>query len=320
MPEINEIGKRMHSGEKKKKDRKYSLLILLICILLAFNVFLLFQFIQKKGQKEFVEQELVSTLELKEELEKEIEDYEAKMEEYEAYIDEKDSIILAGKKEIEEKVDEIRSLIRQGNISRKKFKEAQDELDRLRYYIQKYQKQIDALTRENRKLTQQNTELVQDIRGRKKEIDHLKDENVSLSNRLNLGAKLNTRTLEVNGIQERNAGKINYTFRGRKMEGVHISFSLEENIIAKRGEKKIFIKILSPRGETLYIENSGSGKFEYLGDESLYTVMKVIDYKNEPQTLYEAYWYKGSPFEKGTYKVQLFESEQKIGETTFTVK
>lgn len=307
-------------NENTKRGKSYRLLLLFIILLLIFNAFLLYQFINQKSQKEEYQEELVSTIDLKVELEKEIAEYEARVAKYEDLIDENDSSLIASQAEIEEKVKEIKRLIKKGNITRRQYEEAQKELKVLRYYTKKYQNQIQALTEENRLLSHENIGLKKDIKVKKKEIDHLTDENVLLSNKVSLGAKLVTNQLMVTGIQIKNNGKKKETLKGSRMTGLKIIFTLNNNIIAKRGPRVFFIKILTPRGETLYIESTGSGVFNYQGGESLYTVSENLDFNNDPSKVYTVYWAKGSPFEKGAYKAELFCEGQILGKKSFVIK
>ena len=100
---------------KSKRNRSIRVLMVFIILLLIFNAFVLYQFINQKSQKEEYHEELVSTVDLKQELEKELREYEAKVAEYESLVEEKDSALVASQVEIEEKVNEIKQLIQKGD-------------------------------------------------------------------------------------------------------------------------------------------------------------------------------------------------------------
>jgi regulator of replication initiation timing len=211
-------------------------------------------------------------------------------------------------------------MIKEVKISQDKYEDAKQQIEGLKYYIEKYQKQIDELKKQNLVLTNENTNLKQDITKNKKVMDNLQDENVKLSNKVSLGSKLESASVAVTGIQIKESGKQKETSKGSRMDGMRINFSIQSNIMADKGYYDFYIKILNPKGETLYIEGTGSGRFQLQGKDALYTVKERLEFMNEDSKIYTVYWSKGSPFEKGTYKIEIFTQGLLFGENTFEVK
>lgn len=303
-----------------QKDKTKKRLIYLVILLLLSNFLLLFLYINKSTTEIKIEQQLVSTNDLKVELEKKVKEYSSKIKEYAGQINEKDSTLIAYKTELENKVNEIQNMIKEVRISQDKYELAKEEIDGLKYYIEKYQKQIDELKKQNLLLTNENTNLKQDITKNRKVMDNLQDENVKLSNKVSLGSKLESASISITGIQIKESGKQKETSKGSRMDGMRINFSILSNVMADKGYYEFYIKILNPKGETLYIEGTGSGRFQLEGSDALYTIKERLEFTNDDTKVYTIYWSKGSPFEKGTYKIEIFTQGLIFGENTFEVK
>jgi len=308
------------NDNENKKDKSKRVLIFFVILLLLSNILTLVLYINKKTTEIKIEQQLVSTLGLKVELEKKIIEYKTKIHEYAGQINEKDSTLLAYKTELENKVNEIQNMIKDVRISQDKYEQAKEEIDGLKYYIEKYQKQIDELKKQNIVLTNENSNLKQDITKNRKVMDNLQDENVKLSNKVSLGSKLESATISIAGIQIKESGKQKETSKGSRMDGMRINFNIQSNVMADKGYYDFYIRILNPKGETLYIEGTGSGRFQLQGTDALYTIKERLEFTNDDTKVFTVYWSKGSPFEKGTYKIEIFTQGLIFGENTFEVK
>ena len=304
--------------DKKEKSRKK--LLFLVIFLAITNCVTLILYITKSVVVVETKQQLVSTSDLKAKLEDKVNEYQAKINEYSGKINEQDSTLLAYKKELEDKVAQIQEMISEKQITKDKYEKAKDEIEGLKYYIQKYQKQIEELQKQNLELTNENKGLKEDIKKGRQVMDNLKDENVKLSNKVSLGTRLVASNLSVMGLQFRDSGKQKETMKGSRMDGLKLSFTINENVMADKGFYDVFVKIINPKGETLFIEGTGSGKFQLQGQEALYTVKDKIEFTNDPSKTYLIFWSKGSAFEKGSYKSEIYAQGLLLGQTTFEVK
>jgi hypothetical protein len=306
--------------EDNNQDTSKRKLIIFVILLLLTNSITLILYFTKRSEEVKVEQQLVSTTGLKIELEQKIKEYKAKIQDYTGQINEKDSTLIAYKAELETKVTEIQNMIRDVKISKEKYEDAKEQIEGLKYYIEKYQKQIDELKKQNVVLTNENTNLKQDITKNRKVMDNLQDENVKLSNKVSIGSKLISGTISIMGIQIKESGKQKETTKGSRMDGMKIAFNIQSNIMAEIGFYDFYVRIMNPKGETLYIEGTGSGRFQYQGSDALYTVKERLEFTNDESKIYTIYWSKGSPFEKGTYKIEIYTQGLLIGQNTFEVK
>lgn len=306
-------------NQNNKKSRRTFLLVV-IFLLLGFNIILLVKFFQDKKVITVTKEELVSTTDLKTELQKQVKEYESKLTEYKGKINEKDSTLVAFRTEIENQKSKISELIRNDKISVAKYNKASEEIEKLKYYTEKYQKQLNELMEENKELSNENIHLKKTVRQNKKVMDSLEDKTTHQANKLNIGAKLSVDKMTITGLMTKDGGRQKETMKGSKMDGLKISFSIKDNILADKTVYEVYVKIINPKGETLYLEGYGSGKFNFQGEQSLFTVKTNIDFKNENGKVYPLVWLKGSNFEKGDYKAELYTSGQLIGQQKFTIK
>jgi myosin heavy subunit len=299
-----------------KKSRK-TFLIILIIVLLSVNAFFIFKLV-KKNQSTTAE--LISTEQLKDELEKEVADYKDQVAMFEEDLELKDTAIIRQKREIEEKVKEIEKLIKAGEISQANYRKAKEEIEQLKYYVSKYQAEIKELKKKNRQLEEEVSGLKTEITQRNKDVDSLMDQTTSLGNKLDVGKMLRAEKFYVTGVQlKRDGNKEKETLKGKRMDGIRVDFKIKDNILAEKGNKVFYVKIIDPKGVTLFIEERGSGSFTYQGEEVLYTIKETLDFDNSDKT-YSIYWHKGTPFEEGPYEIVVYNDGLKIGKSSFEIK
>lgn len=306
--------------EKENKNRSNRIfLIVTIVILLILNSVFLYLFLEKDKQVETTTETLVSTQEAKDELEKLLAETETQLTQYKGKNAELDAFLKEKNDSLQELAERIENIIRQGQVSSSQLKKAKAELESLRYYKKKYLAQIDSLAIANQYLTEENQNLKQTVSTEKRRNEDLTMQNINLGNKVSLGARLKTENIYITGIKTRSNGKERETNKASQLEQLKVSFNLEENLVADKGEKDIYMKVLGPDGATIYVENAGSGSFKFEGEDALYSTKKTISYENKTQTV-SIYWSKGSEFVKGDYKVELYADGALIGTGSFKLK
>src|SRR5690606_29568453 len=133
------------------------------------------------------------------------------------------------------------------------------------------------------------------------------------------GSVLPARDFVAEAIRVRGSGKQSSTNRADRAEMVKVCFKIGENTIAKRGKKTLFLRIISPEAMVLE-DSSGEPKtFNFEGVSGVYSVKREIDYDNAEQDVC-IYYTVNSELPTGQYIVELYESETKIGTTTFDLR
>lgn len=103
------------------------------------------------------------------------------------------------------------------------------------------------------------------------------------------------------------------TTTASKTDFLKINFSLNENPNAKSGEKTYYIQIIDGKNNVL-----GKRITEYFDNESLtYSLSKTINYNN--QQLDCGIEFIKKDFEKGVYYINIFDRNELVGKTSFTL-
>ena len=90
--------------------------------------------------------------------------------------------------------------------------------------------------------------------------------------------------------------------------------------MAKKDTKELILRIIEPSGTVLFDLSSGGGSFTNAeGKTDFYTDKQNVMFDNSKQTITFLYS-KGSEYEEGTYKVEVYAQGYLIGEGSFVVK
>lgn len=230
-----------------------------------------------------------------------------------------DSLVEAANIELAAKSSQLDSLLQINKLSAQQIERFKRENGKLNYYKKLYLEKIDSLIKANENLQVENKSLKAEIKTEQRRNEQLMDQNVNLTNKVALGAVLKVSGFSVEGIRMRSGGKEAPTTKARSVEKIKACFTLGENKVANRGNKNVYLRVITPEGSSLWIEDAGSGKFMAQGQETLYTAMATVDYQQEDLPLC-IYWTKGTPFAEGTYKAEVYADGLLIGETSFTLR
>ncbi|MCP9770400.1 hypothetical protein EGI22_21035 [Lacihabitans sp. LS3-19] len=144
-------------------------------------------------------------------------------------------------------------------------------------------------------------------------------QNRELSEKVTLAAALRPVNYTVAAINSRGKERDGEEFKARKVDRVKIAFKLAENPLTKKENKTVYMRMMDPLGNVISDMATGSGAFNFGGKETVYTAKQTILYSNSGQTV-EFIYNRGSNYEKGVYKVELYADGFRVGQTNFTIK
>jgi hypothetical protein len=83
---------------------------------------------------------------------------------------------------------------------------------------------------------------------------------------------------------------------------------MRSNELVNRGEEEFLLRILNPQGETLAVDESGSGSFTSLttGRQTRYTMKKSVTYNPDSASPVCMTWTSTQPFSQGDYTVEIY--------------
>ena len=289
----------------KSKDRSKVYLIAIIVVLLAMNAFFIYHYVNTDKELAVTTEELADVQEARSELDAILKSTQEELELNKGKNAELDSLLVERNREIQEKAAQIQRLMRtNGNYK--------EELEKLRYYVKKYQQEIADLTEKNEKLQKENKQIQQNLSEQRDKNEELTMKNINLENKVNLGKKMSFTAFTVEGVNRRSSGRETETNRARRVDLLKIEFTLDLNYLTDLGMKKFYLRIITPEGTTLSSENLGGGTFSIAGEEYLYTMIHETEFDNSGQSI-TFYYDKGSEWEKGLYKAEVYAEGFLIG-------
>jgi hypothetical protein len=178
--------------------------------------------------------------------------------------------------------------------------------------------QVEQLKGENEKLTVEKEQVT-------KERDEVKTSLATTQKEKNdlesLGSVLHASNIEMRPINVRASGKETTTSTAKRADLIRISFDLDENRIAKTGEKELVVCMTAPDGKPVIVTSLGSGNFTTAdGLEKAFTTKVIVNYTSNQKQNVSFDWKQPDKYVPGTYKVEVYHNGYKIGEGSITMK
>jgi hypothetical protein len=192
------------------------------------------------------------------------------------------------------------------------------ELETIRNLIKSYLHDIDSLQ-------QLNVGLHEEIAGVKKNLSEEKgknqvtnDEVKRLNQKIELGSQLKAIELQVDALKERGSTDIVVT-RAKKAKKIRATFKISENKIAKKGDRTIYMKVITPDGQTIANGTEEENMFMLNGEKQFFSAKKDVAYDNK-DVLIHMYFTKKEDFTKGKHKIELYTEGVLIGTHAIELK
>ncbi len=289
-------------------DKTYKMIIgVLAVVLIGFGILFINQ--QQKTKK--IIAELNDATEEKIELTNE---YESLLSDYEGIETTNDSITnqLAGeKKRIENLIAELKSTKAQNKSEIRKYKK---ELKTLRDITKGFIHQIDSLNTKNIELTAENKEIKQQFNSEKSKSSKLTKDLETEKSKVAIASVI--KAVDIQVLSYNAKGK--NTSRAKKVKRLAVKFVLDENAIAPRGVKKVFVRFTDSEKHILIQDEQPT--FEYEGEEITYSSIRELEYDGASTEAIIYYEHKGVDILLvGTYQVDIFVDGVMVGTSTMTL-
>jgi len=194
-----------------------------------------------------------------------------------------------------------------------KIKELKQEVSTMRTIMRSYIVQIDSLNTKNQQLTVENKDVKNKYQTALSEKKGLSSERDSLAGTVQKAATLKAINMIATGINIR--GK--ETNKISNLDKIKVCFTVDENIIASKGNKTVYLRIAKP--DKYVLIESEYNLFEFEGKQIAYSAKRDIVYKGD-QTDICIYYKKTEELIPGLYYVDLFADGKRIGTMAFSLK
>ncbi len=287
----------------RKDSNKIYFLIAVILALLGTNTYLFFK--DKKANDR-----IVTISDEKSRMQTEIDKIEAELDNASS-----NNIKLSEEMQSEQdiarkKIEELRTALKQGQLTQGQLAKAQEDIKQLRYFVTKYASDIDELKKLNANLTSERDELISTVDSVSSKALDLEKQNEELSTKVQAAAAIKTGNVSVTAFTVRNNGKESLVTRASTTKKLKINFSVVNNSLAEKGLHNIYLRVIDPSGNLIISDNGGM--FNSDDEELQYTYKTAIEFANDGRT-YLVDWTNGGTYQKGTYIVMLYSDGYTMG-------
>lgn len=321
-----------------KKQQTTAIAAVIIVVLLALSTFLIVRNYNLSSSNEQLTTNYDEAEQLKADLEEqyyealsELEGMRGSNEELNALIEQQKSDLTAQK----DKIDQLIGSKGKLNKARKELKKLKGQMDQYIAEINDLKAENNLLTEENSTLNEQNYTLNSDLQNERitsadlssqrallvSEKEELTSDRDNLSRKVNLASVIKADNIEVDGLKIRSSGKAVKKSYAKNVQQLRVCFNTSVNAVAGSGSETYHIRIISPVGETIAVDDYGSGVFtnSASGDQLRFTMAKEFDYDNTAEKLCTI-WSPSGGFSKGNYEVEIYNKGYLAGSTSFRLK
>ncbi|MBC5864066.1 hypothetical protein L1S34_05540 [Flavobacterium sp. K77] len=293
--------------ENQKSNSSLKAIVAILALLLVGSLVYIFKM---TSEAEVVQTELKTTTTEKESVMKDLEELKAT---YDAAIAENTSMSDELIVERDKVVNLMASLSKsKGDVaSLAKYKA---QYNTLQGNMKVLMEENEALKKANTTLTAQRDSTATVLGESKKYNETLVGQNEELSKVVEKAAKLTVLNTRGSAFKLRSSGKEISTEKASRADVLKISYTIAENQVAQSGAKTYFVQVIDSKNNVL-----GDKKTENFGENSLtYSFVSNINYENKTVDVTENL--KGKDFPKGVYYVNIFDKDQLVSKTSFTLK
>jgi predicted RNase H-like nuclease (RuvC/YqgF family) len=315
----------------KTKQNFTTIAIVIIILLLLLNGYQWYSNNTLSKSNEVKQSEVIELQKLNAELDQDYQSAVESLEELRGDNQELNSLIDAQKAELTTQKNKINDLI----WSKKELDKAKVELKNLNSSVTKYMAEIKELKEKNQILTDENFQLATKVdevsrtneeiltakAALSKEKDELSKSNQNLGSKVDMANAIKVNFIEVKGYESNKKGKLSETSRAKNVNVLRVCFITETNMVTSSGQKRFYVRIIKPTGETVAMDDSGSGVLTNKLDNTQvrYTTAGDITYNNE-DTNACIDWNVTDAMVKGNYQIELYNNGFPVGKGTFKLK
>ncbi|WP_264538293.1 hypothetical protein [Flavobacterium sp. N1736] len=288
----------------KNNNSSLKAVIAVLAVLLIGSLVYIFKL---SSDTDVVKTELTTTLTEKESVMKDLQELKAT---YDAAIAENTSM----SDELIQERDKVVALMDDLNKSKGDVSKYRNQVVGMQAKMKTLVAENDELKKQNGVLTVQRDSTIVVLGESKKFNEVLVGQNEELAKTVEKGSKLSILNTKTAAYKLKSSGKQIETDKASRADVLKVSFTIAENQIAKSGDKTYYIQVIDAKNNVL-----GDKKTESFGDNTLtYSFKKTIQYENKTVQVSEDL--PGKDFAKGTYFINVFDNDELVSKTSFSLR
>ncbi|RUT70066.1 hypothetical protein D0817_12850 [Flavobacterium cupreum] len=288
----------------KNNNSSLKAVIAVLAVLLIGSLVYIFKL---SSDTDGVKTELTTTLTEKESVMKDLQELKAT---YDAAIAENTSM----SDELIQERDKVVALMDDLNKSKGDVSKYRNQVQGMQAKMKTLVAENDELKKQNGVLTVQRDSTIVVLGESKKFNEVLVGQNEELAKTVEKGSKLSVLNTKTAAYKLRSSGKQVETDKASRADVLKISFTIAENQIAKSGDKTYYVQVIDAKNNVL-----GDKKTESFGDNTLtYSFKTTVQYENKSVNVVEDL--PGKDFVKGTYFINVFDNDELVSKTSFSLR
>ncbi|GAA3747236.1 MULTISPECIES: hypothetical protein [Flavobacterium] len=288
----------------KNNNSSLKAVIAVLAVLLIGSLVYIFKL---SSDTEVVKTELTTTLTEKESVMKDLQELKAT---YDAAIAENTSM----SDELIQERDKVVALMDDLNKSKGDVSKYRSQVQAMQSKMKTLVAENDELKKQNGVLTTQRDSTIVVLGESKKYNEVLVGQNEELAKTVEKGSKLSVLNTKTSAYKLKSSGKQIETDKASRADMLKVSFTIAENQIAKSGDKTYYVQVIDAKNNVL-----GEKKTENFGDNTLtYSFKTTVKYENKTVQVSEDL--PGKDFAKGTYFINVFDNDELVSKTSFSLR
>lgn len=221
--------------------------------------------------------------------------------------------------EIAKDKEEIRKILNNKNSTVKELARAKSLIAGLNEKIIGMEQEVARLTQENQTLTQEKIVLTADKEKLTQDLTATTTVKKELEKKVDVASTLNASNIVITSVDVKRNGKEKLSSTAKRIDKMVVSFDVA-NRIAQAGATDIYVLVIGPDGKAFTpAESTGSFTTREEGDKS-YTAKLPVEFETAKTKNVNFSFVPGNSFQKGNYKIQIYQNGFLIGEGTKELK
>jgi hypothetical protein len=211
------------------------------------------------------------------------------------------------------RVNQLRAQLRSGTGPVEGGPSLRAQIEELQAQVEDYRLQLEMLQAEKTLLENENSQIRTSLDITTARNSELETRNEELEEQLEKASVLSISNLELTPLRTRRKGD-EPTDRAKRTDKMRVCFTVNQNLVAERGNTDFFIRLVDPRNTVM--ATSPANTLEFEGETIQYSIKRTVNYQNASQDVCVV-WDQQEKFDKGYYNVVVFWKGMEVGYKLF---
>jgi len=221
--------------------------------------------------------------------------------------------------EITKAKEEIRSILNKKNATAAELGRAKKLIASLNDKISTMEQEIAKLTEDNKTLTEEKVSLTADKEKLTQDLTTTTGIKQELEKKVDVASTLNASNIVITPVNVKHNGREKVSTVAKRVDKMVVSFDVANRII-QPGSTDIYVLVIGPDGQPITTgPATGSFTTREEGDKT-YTAKVPVDLETAKTKNVAFSFQPGTSFQKGSYKIQIYQNGFLIGEGTKELK